>query len=310
MKPALIIGSTCADVIIRVDHLPKSQEDLHIVSQTMSPGGCAYNVSNMLRLLNVPHTFITPVGGGLYGDFVARELTRARIPIHISLPEQENGCCYCLVEANGERTFLSFHGAEYTFRKSWMSPFPAAAYDLAYVCGMEIEEPTGEELIEYLEENPSLRVFYAPGPRVAGIGREKNDRLLALRPILHLNEAEALAWTGENSREKAAARLHAATGNAVILTLGGDGAYCVEADGYAWLVPPAPAPRITDTIGAGDAHAGTVLSCLTMDMPLYEAVVCANRAAAAVLGVSGACLPPENLPDMPELAAYRRRVSE
>ena len=70
MKPALIIGSACVDVIINLDHLPRTAENLRPHSHSMSLGGCAYNVAYMMRLLHGPHTFITPVGSGSYGDYV------------------------------------------------------------------------------------------------------------------------------------------------------------------------------------------------------------------------------------------------
>ena len=38
MKPALIIGSTCVDVIINIHHLPKTEEDIHPTSQSMAIG--------------------------------------------------------------------------------------------------------------------------------------------------------------------------------------------------------------------------------------------------------------------------------
>lgn len=296
MKPALIIGSTCVDVIVNIHHLPRTQENLRPTSQQMSLGGCAYNVSHIVRLLNAPHTFVSPVGGGLYGDYVAKRLRAEGIPLAVYLPEEENGCCYCLVEATGERTFMSYHGVEYTFQREWMAPYPAAAYGLTYVCGLEIEEPTGENLIRYLEENPSLQVFYAPGPRVERIGREKNDRMLALKPILHINEAEAARWSGRATCQEAAAHLHSITGNAVIVTLGEAGAFCVDPAGNAFFVPPTPVARVVDTIGAGDSHAGAVIACLTMDMPLKQAVAYANRVAAAVVGVRGGRLPAQLLP--------------
>ena len=137
MKPALIIGSTCVDVIINIHHLPKTEEDIHPTSQSMAIGGCAFNAAYMVRLLNAPHTFITPVGGGTYGDYVAKLMTQAGIPIAVRVPEKENGCCYCLVEAGGERTFMSYHGVEYTFQKEWMEPYPAEDFGLTYVCGLE-----------------------------------------------------------------------------------------------------------------------------------------------------------------------------
>ena len=53
MKPALIIGSTCVDVIINIHHLPKTEEDIHPTSQSMAIGGCAFNAAYMVRLLKI-----------------------------------------------------------------------------------------------------------------------------------------------------------------------------------------------------------------------------------------------------------------
>lgn len=298
MKPALIIGSTCVDVIIHIDHLPVTEEDIHPTSQSMAIGGCAYNVAHMVRLLQAPHTFITPVGGGTYGDYVAKLMTQAGIPIAIRVPEKENGCCYCLVEAGGERTFMSYHGVEYTFQKEWMDDYDARDFGLAYVCGLEVEEPTGIALIEYLEENPSLEVFYAPGARISYMDPKLTDRMLSLHPILHINAAEAAFMSKKEDPVEAAACLHAATGNTVIITLGDKGCYCMEKDGTHYLVPPVPAGQIADTIGAGDTHAGAVIGCLTNGMPLRDALAYANRAASAVVCVEGGSLPAVLLPPL------------
>lgn len=297
MKPALIIGSTCVDVIINLDHLPRTGQNLRPHSQSMALGGCAYNVAYMMRLLHAPHTLITPVGSGSYGDYVARELTTRQIPILVRVPDQENGCCYCLVEDSGERTFLSVHGAEYTFQKSWMDPYPSSDYELVYVCGLEIEEPTGIHLIEYLEEHPGLKVCYAPGPRGVRIPSWKHNRIMKLHPFLHLNQQEALELSNTHSFEQAGDILCSQTQNTVVITLGRQGAYCKEKSGGSYLVPSVPCEHIVDTIGAGDAHIGTILALLTRDVPLCQAIACANEAAGAVVGIQGASLPAEKVPE-------------
>ena len=299
MKPALIIGSTCVDVIINIHHLPKTEEDIHPTSQSMAIGGCAFNAAYMVRLLNAPHTFITPVGGGTYGDYVAKLMTQAGIPIAVRVPEKENGCCYCLVEAVGERTFMSYHGVEYTFQKEWMEPYPAEDFGLTYVCGLEIEEPTGINLIEYLEEHPSLELFYAPGARVGNMDSKKTERMLALHPILHINALEAEAMSQKTSYEDAAAYLHSITGNTVIVTLGEKGAYCIEKDGTSYLIPSIPADHVEDTIGAGDAHAGAIIGCLTNGLSLRDSIAYANQVSRIVVSVKGSSLPPELLPPLP-----------
>ena len=41
MPKILLIGSTCVDVIIEIDHLPKTAEDIQPKRQTLALGGCA-----------------------------------------------------------------------------------------------------------------------------------------------------------------------------------------------------------------------------------------------------------------------------
>ena len=49
MKKILVIGSSCVDVIIKVDHLPKRGEDIEPEYQKMLPGGCAHNVAYVIK---------------------------------------------------------------------------------------------------------------------------------------------------------------------------------------------------------------------------------------------------------------------
>ena len=298
MKPALIIGSTCVDVIINIPHLPVTQEDIHPTAQTMALGGCAYNVANIVRLLGTPCTHISPVGRGMYGDYVAKCLAEVGVPVTVHVPDQENGCCYCLVEDTGERTFMSYHGVEYAFAKEWMATYNADDFGLTYVCGIEVEEPTGINIVEYLEEHPNLQIFFAPGPRLKHIAQEKIDRILALHPILHINELEAMTMSGKDTIEAAADHLHSITGNSVIITLGEQGTYCKEADGTTYLIPSIPVKHVVDTIGAGDSHAGTTISCLTKGMSLRDSVAYANKVAAAIVGVKGLDIKREELPEL------------
>lgn len=292
LKRIMVIGSTCVDIIINIDHLPKTEEDIHPTNQSMALGGCAYNVASMIQLFQVPLTLISPVGTGFYGEYVEKELEKKGFPVNVHVTDQDNGCCYCLVEASGERTFMSYHGAEYTFRKSWMLPFESEQFDMSYVCGLEIEEPTGLELIEYLESHPERELFYAPGPRGIRISKEKTDRIYALHPILHINQLEAKELSGANTTEGAAQILSSQTGNSVIITLGEQGTYCLEKNGDRYLLPGVPAV-IVDTIGAGDSHIGAVMASLSMGCSMKEAIQNANRAASAVVGVKGASLTAE-----------------
>lgn len=219
MKKILVIGSTVVDVIIDVDHLPRTQEDVHVIRQTMSLGGCAYNTSDMVRHFGVPYILFSPVGTGAYGDFVRTQLAARGIQSPIPTPEQDNGCCYCFVERTGERTFISYHGAEYLFEKEWFDLINDTEIDSVYICGLEIEESTGVHIVEWLEAHPQLTIYFAPGPRISKIAPQLLERIFALHPVLHLNEDEACTYAAARQEDTtAAARASVRTSTAADVT--------------------------------------------------------------------------------------------
>jgi len=321
MGKILVIGSAVADVIIRLeDHLPVTGEDVHVLSQEMRPGGCAFNVYNMIRRFDEDVIPFFPVGTGPYADFMEKAMKERGIVSAAPRAEEPNGCCYCFIEADGERTFIVYHGAEYRFKQEWFDTLDTSGIDMCYICGLEIEETTGSTVVEFLEQNPHIQIIFAPGPRILKIDRTLLQRILALHPILHLNETETVdcarviselhpgdghtmsmgtsetpaSITVENLDEllSSAAAIHAVTSRTVITTLGKDGCiYCTSADkktvpGY---VPPYPAVQV-DTTGAGDAHAGAAIAMLHKGLPLPEALDQANKMASRVVATAGALL--------------------
>ena len=278
MGNALFIGAACIDVVIYLDALPKTEEDIHPKKQVMSLGGCALNAASAAMLVCDHVTLASPVGTGVFGELTEKKLTERGIPVRIR-SEEENGCCYCFVEKSGERTFLSVHGAEYTFHRESMRELDKAAYDYVYVCGLEVEEPTGSDLLDYLSEFPDRQIVYCPGPRGAVL-KGKNQRMLRKEPILHLNEKEAVVMAqtlyGKPFKNfyAAAEYLFSATGKPVVVTRGERGVYCKGED-FLLEIPSKKAP-VVNTIGAGDTHAGVLIGCLCNGMNWGAALETAN----------------------------------
>lgn len=291
MKNVLVVGSAVVDVIINLDHLPGKEEDVHVASQHMSLGGCAYNTFEIIRHFDVPCIPFFPVGTGIYGHFVRTHLKEKGIISPIPTPEKENGCCYCFVEGDGERTFISYHGAEYQFERSWFDALDASSIDSVYICGLEIEEPTGGNIVTYLEQHPEFTVFFAPGPRLNRIHPDLMKRIFAMRPILHLNEEEAYAYSRKNTLQETAGCLYQLSGNTVIITLGKNGCYYFDGENED-ILPGVPAKQI-DAIGAGDSHIGAVIASLQLGKSLPEAIAAANRVSAKVVETPGALLSSE-----------------
>ena len=300
MKQTLVIGSTVVDVLLHIPALPRNGEDINIVSSALSIGGCAYNVYKTLRLFDSPARLCSPVGTGIYGDMVRKRFAEEGL-IPVASPDRENGCCYCLVEPNGERSFLSHHGAEYLFYRSWLADIDLSQADSMYISGIDAEEATGDEMADFICEHSGLELCFAPGPRIMHIPRERMRRILSRRdyrgkgPLVHLNETEALDFSGKGAVEEAAAYIAAITGNSVVITLGQRGCYCLAVSGTAEgrYIPGFPAGAV-DTVGAGDTHCGALIACLKKGMSLPEACLLANKAGAAAVETRGAVL--EKLP--------------
>lgn len=289
MKKSLIIGAAMLDIVVKMERLPKSGEDMYMDSQEMTVGGCAYNVADILKHFEVPYTLFAPIGNGVYADIIKRELEKNG---HESMicAKSDNGYCMCIVEANGERTFLTLPGVECNFEKEWFEMLDIKEYDSVYVCGYEIEGEGGETIISFLEKHPELTIYYAPGPRITYISLEKHHRIMRLHPVLHLNDKEAIDFTKEKTIEEAAKVLYTETKNKVIITLGADGVYLQEKEGIMIQTKKVEA---IDTIGAGDSHIGAVIAMRQKGVSFKEAIETANKISGLVVRVSGPTLTKE-----------------
>lgn len=289
MKKIYVIGSTVVDMIINVDHLPTTKADIHISSQTASMGGCAYNVSDTVRNFGVPNVLFSPVGSGIYGDFVRNGLRKKGLISPIPPVDMDNGCCYCFVEESGERTFVAYHGGEFLFKKEWLEEIDVEEIHSIYICGLEIEEKTGDVIVDWLEKHPQLPIFFAPGPRIMKIEEDLLQRIYKLHPVMHLNDDEIKEYFATEDVSAAMEKMYAMTGATVIVTLGDRGARWFDGaeHNHAQAVK---VDHVVDTIGAGDSHLGAVMAGLYNGKTMAQAIADANKVAAAVVQVKGALL--------------------
>lgn len=117
--------------------------------------GCACNVAHVLLYSGSQFTFLSPVGGGIYGSFVKDVLTAHGFPSGLS-PEKKMAAVTASWRLPGADV-LSLTEVEYTFQKEWMEPC-MEDYAMAYLCGLEVEEPRGR-LVEYFEKERGPQLF-------------------------------------------------------------------------------------------------------------------------------------------------------
>lgn len=321
MGKMLFVGVTCADVVIDVDRLPRTAQDVIVYGQKTMLGGCAFNAFSVAHALGEPALLFSPVGTGAFGDFVRKGLAAEGVPVLVENPQMENGCCYCFVEPGGERTFIAYHGADYHYESAWFDALDMDEVDAVYSCGLEIEDPTGPVVVEFLERAcAGKQLYFTPGPRPESLPMDLVERIYDLHPQLHMNadeacvaaarltgEADAFARGGaahggsadgdapgvDQAVVRAVAVLQKRVGNTVFATMGPDG--CYFDTGERCGVVPGVAATVVDTIGAGDSHIGALMSARHRGESIEGALMRANRVASAVVGASGAHLPRERV---------------
>ena len=162
-------------------------------------------MAGTLRGFDADHDLFVPVGRGMYGNMIAGDLEKLGYPILIREEESDNGYCLCLVEEDGERTFITVKGAEGCFRPSWFEQLSQDVYDSIYVAGYQVCGNSGRVISGWMEgakdRMKEKRVFFAPGPVITDIDGDVMERILSVEPILHLNEKEAFDYTKQPSVE-------------------------------------------------------------------------------------------------------------
>ena len=77
----MLLDQDVCDVIIRLHRIPQVSGDENIIHQELSIGGCAYNVAHILDNMHCPYDLFSPVGQGIYGDFVRKHFKERRFQL-------------------------------------------------------------------------------------------------------------------------------------------------------------------------------------------------------------------------------------
>ena len=284
----LVLGTCCLDLVMNVERIPQSGTDLNANSMSLNMGGMAYNVYQAITTTGEEAILGCPAGEGSFSDVIEKFYEERGVKPFVRSKGQDNGVCLCLVDKNGERTFVAYHGAEYKFQKEWYQDINFDEIDIIYFSGLEVEEDTGINLVEFLEEKQKPCLF-APSSRVVGIKKEVLERIYKLHPILHINEYEAEVISGNKNIEEAADIIFNKTKAPVIVTLGPKGAYIKTNKEKCYVeTMPVDSKDIVDSIGAGDGHAGAFIAGLKKGYSVKEACKYANSLARTVLLHAGA----------------------
>lgn len=292
-KSVLIIGAAVIDIIVEVERLPVTGEDIYGEHKETIVGGCAYNVQQVIEKFKIDHQLFTPIGHGPYASIIRKDFLKKNIPIVLEDDAMDNGWNISFIENDGERTFLSVPGLEIHWQSEWFERINLANYDYIYLSGYELEGDSGKIISEQVIKNkaPEAKIVFDPGPRISYIEERILDKILKAGTIVHCNETELKELVPGDSIEASVTQLHKHTGEPVVITMGKEG--CFYMDAYESGIIPAEQVEVVDTIGAGDSHTGAFISGLAKGFSVKEACELGNKISALIVQQTGGTLSDE-----------------
>jgi sugar/nucleoside kinase (ribokinase family) len=298
----LHLGNVVVDVVLDVPALPEPGGDvLATRSQTAAGGG--FNVMAAAVRLGLAVAYGGVLGSGPFATLARAACAAEGIEVlQPAKPGQDTGLVVSIVDATGERTFLTSRGAEATLAAADLEPVRPGPGDAVYLSGYGLAHPSNAAaLLGWLGRlGEGHLVAFDPGPLAASLPGDVLDPVLARADWVTCNARESALLTGTADPGGALRALAARLPRAgVLVRVGPDG--CLLG-GRGVVAEHVPGFRVeaVDTNGAGDAHAGAFLAALASGALPSEAVRRANAAAALSVTRRG----PATGPSKVELDAF------
>ncbi|MGP8000444.1 MAG: PfkB family carbohydrate kinase [Streptosporangiaceae bacterium] len=303
----LHLGNVVIDVVLDIPALPERGGDVLASRTELTPGG-GFNVLAAAARLGLPASYAGGHGTGPLGD-----LARARLAgegIGVLQPRKaglDTGFVISMVDATGERTFVTSPGAEAELTPADLAHVPAGGTDAVYLSGYSLVHPANRAALlgwlARLGSDPTL--FFDPGPLVRSIPAEALAAAAHRADWVTLNAREAALLTGQPDPAPALRALTRSPpwtprpGQGVLVRTGPKGCMLAHFETPGTVVPGFRV-TVADSNGAGDTHTGAFIAMLAAGEDEVEAARRANAAAALSVTRRG----PATAPNGSELARF------
>ncbi len=301
MAHVLCMGDAIVDFISTKPDLPL----VDVETYKRCPGGSALNTAVVSARLGAETAFCSALGDDVFGRFLADLLTEEGIDCSPLI--KGAGCSTGVAFASspgGRPQFHILRGAKppaFTLRAADRPKEALQEAKIFHLCSLFAYRFAPEKWIEgccSIAERAGTLISYDPNVRPHAI----SDTKVAKRRILNcVKRAHIVKMSDEDaswlfpklSEEEVAKKLLSFTAELAIVTCGAKGAIVATKDkrkkvlGHAGIVPT----KVKDTVGAGDASAGALVSALVRhdltsvsalkETPLAEFIKLAQFSAAA-----------------------------
>ena len=253
-----------------------------------SIGGNAANNSVGTRRLGVNSAIVLTLGQDSVGEMIVSRLKNEGVDLTYVIEQPGTTSNYStVVSYSGERTIFVYHAP-----RSYEFPVYLPVAPWVYLTSMgESFRPFYTHFIEWLSQNPSVKLAFNPGSWQLRAGFDAIKDIIGRTHMIYVNreEAEKLTNFGESSgRERdLLIALNKLGPKICVITDGGNGAFAYDSiNGKFMKVGVLPVDAYERT-GAGDAFGSGCLSALIHEKTLDEALLWGTCNSASVIGYTG-----------------------
>ncbi|NPV56129.1 MAG: carbohydrate kinase family protein [Anaerolineae bacterium] len=252
-----VLGAAAIDMIARVAEFPPADGIVIAEHSLVAPGGSGGNVAEGLARLGYPVRFLGILGDDENGRLLLSAFREAGVDTSTTRIHAggRSASCFIAVNPRGERLIFSLGGMALYENPEDIQPDWLQNVKILYLA--DAYPNVALAALNHLE--PDARVVFNPGGLMTSLGMTELRPLLRRTQVLITNQVEAKALTGENDIDQAARQMAGMGPAVVIVTLGGQGSLLFTG-GEITHHPGAPALKVVDTTGAGDAFSAGVVA--------------------------------------------------
>lgn len=277
MLKIAVIGLSGQSIFLNLNHLPKPSITSFAQSYHQEPGGKGYNQAIALKKMGCDVSYLSKVGNDQNGLECQNYMDKYHINHYFIKVNQANTPVgVILTDKQGENEVIVYQDLQLTLTYDDLKIFEDEIKKAdVLLIQYEIDQKILKEAIKIAKENHT-KVILNPAP-----AHYQDLSLLKMADILtpNLEEAKTLFAIPNNyTLEEIARYLMPKITNTLIITLGKFGALLINQHTYQFFAPYEV--EAVDTTGAGDTFNAGLARCISLKMPIDEAIKYAIVASA------------------------------
>jgi len=285
----VVVGSCNMDLCIVSERLPEPGETILGGDFHTSPGGKGANQAVAAARAGSAVDFVGCLGEDMFGNELIANLRKERVSVDFTVRERKirTGVALIMVDSKGENMISVAPGANAALTTAVIERARLRTRDADFcLVQMEISPDAVRHAVDMAyRENTRVMLNAAPAP-----SEPLREEILRQVEVLVVNTGEAETLSGvqitdDTAADEAARTLQRLGARNVVITMGSKGSLVC---GDECVFVPAREVEVVDTVGAGDAFCGGLVTLLAEGETLVESARFATAAAALACTKIGA----------------------